>query len=81
MVKTRISSKGQTTIPIQFRDRWKTKELVWTELPDGSVQVRPAPDIMSLRGSAASAQKRLKNEMEIARAAWEPMTLNDRPRQ
>lgn len=70
MVKTRISSKGQTTIPAKFRSRWKSTELVWEEAPDGGAYVRPVPDIMSLFGSAKSAAPRDLDEKGKARAAW-----------
>lgn len=70
MVKTHISSKGQTTIPAQFRARWKSAEVVWEELPDGGAHVRPVPDIMSLFGSAHTAQARDPDEKAKGRAAW-----------
>jgi bifunctional DNA-binding transcriptional regulator/antitoxin component of YhaV-PrlF toxin-antitoxin module len=70
MIKTHISSKGQTTIPVKFRARWKSVEVVWEEMPDGSAQVRPVPDIMSLLGSAHTAQARDPNEKNNARTAW-----------
>ena len=70
MVKTHISSKGQTTIPAKFRARWKSLEIVWEEMPDGSAQVRPVPDIMSLLGSAKSARPRDPNEKEKGRSGW-----------
>jgi hypothetical protein len=70
MVKTRISSKGQTTIPAKFRARWKSAEVVWEDLPDGSAQVRPVPDIMSLLGSAHSGQARDPGEKGNARLGW-----------
>jgi bifunctional DNA-binding transcriptional regulator/antitoxin component of YhaV-PrlF toxin-antitoxin module len=70
MVKTHISSKGQTTIPAKFRARWKSVEVVWEDLPDGSAQVRPVPDIMSLLGSARTAQARDPGEKGRARLGW-----------
>jgi hypothetical protein len=70
MVKTRISSKGQTTIPAKFRARWKSVEVVWEDLPDGSAQVRPVPDIMSLFGSAHTGQARDPGEKSNARLGW-----------
>jgi bifunctional DNA-binding transcriptional regulator/antitoxin component of YhaV-PrlF toxin-antitoxin module len=66
MVKTQISSKGQTTIPINLRNRWQTSQVIWTTNPDGSACVRPAPDVMALLGRAGSKIPRLKNEREIA---------------
>jgi bifunctional DNA-binding transcriptional regulator/antitoxin component of YhaV-PrlF toxin-antitoxin module len=70
MVKTHISSKGQTTIPAKFRARWKSVEVVWEDMPDGSAQVRPVPDIMSLFGSAHSSQGRDSDEKNKARLRW-----------
>lgn len=70
MVKTHISSKGQTTIPAKIRARWKSNEVTWEELPDGSAQVRPVADIMALFGSAASKQPRDPDEKTKARSAW-----------
>ena len=70
MVKTHISSKGQTTIPVKFRARWKSAEVVWEDMPDGSAQVRPVPDIMSLLGSAHTEQVRDPNEKTKARLGW-----------
>ena len=70
MVKTRISSKGQTTIPAKFRARWKSLEVIWVDMPDGSARVMPVPDIMSLLGSAHTSQARDPDEMEKARLGW-----------
>lgn len=70
MVKTLISSKGQTTIPAKFRARWKTTEVVWEETPDGGAHVSPIPDILSLFGSAHTTQPRDPKEKEKSRAAW-----------
>lgn len=70
MVKTHISSKGQTTIPAKIRARWKSTEVTWEELPDGSAQVRPVADIMSLFGSAATKQPRDPKEKSKARSGW-----------
>jgi bifunctional DNA-binding transcriptional regulator/antitoxin component of YhaV-PrlF toxin-antitoxin module len=70
MVKTHISSKGQTTIPAKFRARWKSAEVVWEDMPDGSAQVRPVPDIMSLLGSAHTSQTRDPDEKNKGRLGW-----------
>ena len=70
MVKTHISSKGQTTIPAKFRARWKSSEVVWEDMPDGSAQVRPVPDIMSLFGSAHTAKPRDSDEKSKGRSEW-----------
>ena len=70
MVKTYGSSKGQTTIPAAFRARWKSVEVVWEELPDGSAQVRPVPDIKMLLGSARTRAARDPQEKDKGRQAW-----------
>jgi len=69
MVKTLVSSKGQTTIPKQFLKRWKTSKVLWDTLPDGSARVSPQPDIMSLLGSAASDIPYSPDEKKLAREA------------
>ncbi len=69
MVKTRISSKGQTTIPSQFRKKWNTSQVIWEAGPKGTVFVRPVPDAMSLLGIAGSSRPRDPHEMEKAHQA------------
>jgi bifunctional DNA-binding transcriptional regulator/antitoxin component of YhaV-PrlF toxin-antitoxin module len=69
MVKTRISSKGQTTIPSQFRKQWKTSQVIWEVGPKGTAVVRPVPDVMSLLGIAGNGRPRDPQEMEKARQA------------
>ena len=69
MVKTRISSKGQTTIPSQFRRKWKTSQVFWEIGPKGTAVVRPVPDAMALLGIAANSRKRDPQEMEKAHRA------------
>jgi bifunctional DNA-binding transcriptional regulator/antitoxin component of YhaV-PrlF toxin-antitoxin module len=54
MVRTFITSKGQTTVPVEFRRAWKSDEILWEKCEDGSVRVRPAPDVMTLFGAAKS---------------------------
>jgi len=66
MVKTLVSSKGQTTIPVVFRKRWHASRVIWTSNPDGSASVRPAPDVMTLLGRASSPQPRNPEERELA---------------
>jgi hypothetical protein len=56
MVKTSISSKGQTTIPRRFLKVWKTSQVLWDWNSDGTARVSPTPDIMSLLGSAADGK-------------------------
>ena len=69
MVKTRISSKGQTTIPSQFRKKWKTSQVIWEVGPKGTVFIRPVPDAMSLLGIASNDRPRDPQEMEKAHKA------------
>jgi len=69
MVKTRISSKGQTTIPSQFRKKWKTSQVLWEAGPKGTAVVRPVPDAMSLFGIAGNTRKRDPQEIEKAHRA------------
>lgn len=66
MVKTRVSSKGQTTIPLEFRQRWRTSRVIWSLNADGSASVRPAPDIMTLFGRGGSQQPKDPCENEAA---------------
>jgi len=67
MVKTSVSSKGQTTIPRHILKAWKTSHVIWDVNPDGSARVSPIPDIMSLLGSAASGISREPEEKHKAR--------------
>jgi len=69
MVKTLISSKGQTTIPSEIRKRWKTSRILWQSNPDGSALVQPAPTVKSLLGIARNGKPRHPREMEKARKA------------
>ena len=78
MVKTLVSSKGQTTIPAKYRARWKSSEGVWEDMPDGSARVRPVPDILSLFGSASSAQLRDPDEKTKARTGWAAQPVKKR---
>jgi bifunctional DNA-binding transcriptional regulator/antitoxin component of YhaV-PrlF toxin-antitoxin module len=69
MVKTRISSKGQTTIPSKFRKQWKTSQVFWEVGPKGTAVVRPVPDAMSLLGIAGNGRPRDPHEMAKAQEA------------
>ncbi len=75
MVKTLISIKGQTTIPAKDRTRWKSTQGVREDLPDGSALARPVPNILSLFGSANSAQLRNPEEKTKARTGWAAQTV------
>ena len=69
MVRTLITSKGQTTVPIEIRRQWKGAEILWEACPDGTARVRPAPDVMALFGAARSATPRDAREKTRAREA------------
>lgn len=69
MVKTQISSKGQTTIPEAIRSRWKVSMVFWEVAPDGSAIVRPVPDAKSLLGIAKTKLPKDPNELEKAHRA------------
>ena len=69
MVKTRVSGKGQTTIPRHFLKLWKTSQVIWDLNPDGTARVSPQPDIMTLMGSVAEGGPSETAEMSNARAA------------
>ena len=69
MVRTQITSKGQTTIPSQFRRKWKTSQVFWESGPGGSAVVRPVPNAASLLGIAGNGRPRDPREMEKARQA------------
>jgi bifunctional DNA-binding transcriptional regulator/antitoxin component of YhaV-PrlF toxin-antitoxin module len=66
MVKTLISSKGQTTIPAAIRRRLKTSKIFWETNPDGSAIVRPAPDASALFGIAKDGKVKDPNEFKKA---------------
>jgi bifunctional DNA-binding transcriptional regulator/antitoxin component of YhaV-PrlF toxin-antitoxin module len=70
MVRTQITSKGQTTVPGFIRKQWKTRAVIWESCPDGSARVRPLPDVMSLYGAASSPLPRDPDEKEKGREAW-----------
>jgi bifunctional DNA-binding transcriptional regulator/antitoxin component of YhaV-PrlF toxin-antitoxin module len=66
MVRTHITSKGQTTIPSQFRKKWKTSQVFWESGPGGSAVVRPVPGAMALLGIASNGRRRDPREMDKA---------------
>jgi bifunctional DNA-binding transcriptional regulator/antitoxin component of YhaV-PrlF toxin-antitoxin module len=67
MVKTKVSSKGQTTIPRKFLKLWKTSQVLWDLNPDGTARVAPTPNLMSLLGSASDGKPRNPDEKKKAR--------------
>lgn len=66
MVRTLITSKGQTTIPSAFRKRWKTSQVFWEGNPDGSAVVRPVPDALALFGIAGDGKRKDPREKRKA---------------
>jgi bifunctional DNA-binding transcriptional regulator/antitoxin component of YhaV-PrlF toxin-antitoxin module len=69
MVRTLITSKGQTTVPVEIRRHWQGSEILWEACPDGTARVRPAPDVMALFGAARSSTPRDPQEKAKAREA------------
>jgi bifunctional DNA-binding transcriptional regulator/antitoxin component of YhaV-PrlF toxin-antitoxin module len=69
MVKTLVSSKGQTTIPADLRLKWGARAVLWTPQPDGSAIVRPAPDLLSLFWAASGKLPFEPKEKSKARTA------------
>ena len=66
VVRTQITSKGQTTIPSTIRRRWNTSQVFWESNPDGSAIVRPVPDAKALFGIAGDGKRRHPQEKEEA---------------
>ena len=69
MATTWITSKGQTTIPIELRRVWRTKAVIWETCADGTDRVRPVPDVMALFGAAGDGKSRDRDEKKKAREA------------
>ena len=69
MVRTTITSKGQTTVPLALRRKWKTSVMLWEACEDGSARVRPAVDVMALYGAAGDGTPRDPEEKARAREA------------
>ena len=74
MRKAKVSSKGQITIPVRFRERMNltpSREVELEQLEDGSVVIRPKKSIMHLAGAFRPKGKVLpfKEERRIAREA------------
>ena len=49
--------------------KWKTSQVLWDMLPDGSARVSPQPDIMSLYGSMSDGSPEHPDEKKGARQA------------
>ena len=62
MSESTITSKGQTTIPLQVREAVGAKpgtRLLWHVMPDGSIVVRAkTKSLLDLAGSVKPARKR-----------------------
>ena len=53
MIKSTVTDKGQTTIPLPVREKLNLKPqqtLTWEVRSDGSVLIKPLPDVMELFG-------------------------------
>ncbi|MCH2240501.1 MAG: type II toxin-antitoxin system PrlF family antitoxin [Aquabacterium sp.] len=66
MSESTITTKGQTTVPAEVRDRLGAQpgtRLVWNLMPDGSVSIRvKSGSIMDLAGSLKAPKKRVAVE-------------------
>jgi bifunctional DNA-binding transcriptional regulator/antitoxin component of YhaV-PrlF toxin-antitoxin module len=75
MPTSKITDKGQTTVPLEIREklRWKRRQrLIWEPKKDGSAVVRAVPDVMDLAGSLKSDVRfpGVRDETDAATAAW-----------
>ena len=77
MSKGTLSSKGQVTIPVVYRRRWKlsgSRALDFNQLPDGTVQIKPARSIMELAGILKSKRQgpapSIRELRKAAERAW-----------
>lgn len=53
MITSKLTSKGQTTVPIEIRRQLNLspkQKLIWELQPDGTITVRPQPSILDLFG-------------------------------
>ena len=75
MPTSKITDKGQTTVPLEIREklRWKRRQrLIWEPKKDGSAVVRAVPDVMDLAGSLRSDIRfpGVRDETAAATSAW-----------
>lgn len=75
MFRTHLTSKGQVTVPKQFRQRMKLtgrRAVVVDQRADGAVVIRPVRSILHLAGAFERQGKTLstKEERRLARKAW-----------
>jgi bifunctional DNA-binding transcriptional regulator/antitoxin component of YhaV-PrlF toxin-antitoxin module len=67
MFHTRLTSKGQVTVPQRFRRRMKLtgrRSVVVDQLADGAIVIRPAKSILHLAGSVPTRSSKLTVEEE-----------------
>jgi bifunctional DNA-binding transcriptional regulator/antitoxin component of YhaV-PrlF toxin-antitoxin module len=67
MFHTRLTSKGQVTVPQRYRRRMRLtgrRNVSIEQRPDGSVVIRPAKSILRLAGSVRPRVPRLSIEEE-----------------
>ena len=66
MIKSTVTEKGQTTIPLPVREKLNLKPqqtLTWEVRSDGSVLIKSLPDVMELSAySAAMARTDITSE-------------------
>jgi bifunctional DNA-binding transcriptional regulator/antitoxin component of YhaV-PrlF toxin-antitoxin module len=75
MPTSKITDKGQTTVPLEIREklRWKRRQrLIWEPKKDGSAVVRAVPDVIDLAGCLKSDVRfpGIREETDAATSAW-----------
>jgi AbrB family looped-hinge helix DNA binding protein len=74
MIKSTVTDKGQTTIPLPVREKLNLKSqqtLTWEVREDGSVIVKPLPDVTELFGILGGNGKNGHNQSESSHPARE----------
>jgi AbrB family looped-hinge helix DNA binding protein len=67
MIPTNLSSKGQITIPKQFRQRMKLtgrRRVTVEQLRDGTIMIRPVRSILNLAGTISLKRSLLPAQQE-----------------
>jgi AbrB family looped-hinge helix DNA binding protein len=71
---SKVTRKGQITIPAEFRRRYKIAEGSYVELRDDEsrILVEPIPDLLDLAGvdSGRYDPRQLKKELDRSRQKW-----------
>lgn len=71
---SKVTRKGQITIPAEFRRRYKIAEGSYVELrdDDSRILVQPVPDLLDLAGADSGKYdpQRLKKELDRSRQKW-----------